>query len=60
MSGDLNLLDKVPTPVQGATKFDIRELSMASTRAAAEAAISELSRITGRDTHRRLCLTRDP
>ena len=35
-----NLLNKVPKSVQGAMKTDIREISMAPTRAAAEAAIA--------------------
>ena len=35
-----NLLNKVPKSVQGAMKADIREISAAPTRAAAEAAIA--------------------
>ncbi len=47
-----NLLNKVPKSIQEAMKADIREISMAPTRAAAEAAIKVFVENTGPSTRR--------
>jgi transposase-like protein len=55
-----NLLNKVPKSVQGAMKADIREISMAPTRAAAEAAIAVFIEKYGAKYPKAAdCLTRD-
>ena len=55
-----NLLNKVPTSVQGAMKVDIREISTAPTRAAAEAAITLFVEKYGAKYPKAAdCLTRD-
>jgi transposase-like protein len=55
-----NLLNKVPKSVQGAMKADIREISMAPTKAAAEAAIAVFVEKYGAKYPKAAeCLTRD-
>ena len=55
-----NLLNKVPKSVQGAMKADIREISAAPTRAAAEAAIAIFVKKYGAKYPKAAeCLTRD-
>ena len=55
-----NLLNKVPKSVQGAMKTDIREISMAPTRAAAEEAIAVFVEKYGAKYPKAAeCLTRD-
>ena len=55
-----NLLNKVPKSVQGAMKADIRQISAASTRAAAEAAIAVFVEKYGAKSPKAAeCLTRD-
>ena len=55
-----NLLNKVPKSVQGAMKADIREISMAPTRSAAEAAIAVFVEKYGAKYSKAVeCLTRD-
>ena len=55
-----NLLNKVPKSVQGAMKADIREISAAPTRAAAEAAIAIFVEKYGAKYPKAVeCLTRD-
>ena len=55
-----NLLNKVPKSVQGAMKGDIREISAAPTRAAAEAAIAVFVEKYGAKYPKAVeCLTRD-
>jgi len=55
-----NLLNKVPKSVQGAMKADIREISMAPTRGAAEAAIAVFVEKYGAKYPKAAeCLTRD-
>jgi transposase-like protein len=55
-----NMLNKVPKSVQGAMKADIREISMAPTRAAAEAAIAIFIEKYGAKYPKGAeCLTRD-
>jgi len=56
----VNLLNKVPKSVQGAMKVDIREISMAPARAAAEAAIAVFVEKYGAKYPKAAeCLTRD-
>lgn len=55
-----NLLNKMPKSVQGAMKADIREISMAPTRAAAEAAVAVfIDKYGAKYPKAAKCLTRD-